>query len=331
MSVAVLILTWEGMEVLPACLRALAPQLEHGAELVVVDNHSSDGSAAYVRDHYPHARVIENQANLGFGGGVNVGLRTLLAEQGPEYVVLLNQDTEVAPGWLAGMLQPFDDAAVGAVGCKLLYPDNKTIQHAGSRLEYPRALAHHIGWHEADDGQFDLECDIDYVTGAALALRRSALEAVGLFDEGYNPGYYEDSDLCWRLRQARYRVMYNGAASALHHESTSSPNPLRQSMIYNRNRLRFVLKTYTSTAFWQDFEPTERRFIACHGVGNEARALRWAYLHALIALPDTLAARRPLQPDDPFDQEQVGRLLLSLRRMIGECAQVRLAKSAEAA
>ena len=327
MSAAVLIVTWEGASVLPACLRALAPQLESGATLMVVDNHSSDGSAAHVRRYYPDARLIENQANLGFGGGVNVGLRALLAEQTPDYVILLNQDTEVAPGWLDGILRPFEDAAVGAVGCKLLYPDNKTIQHAGSRLEYPRALAHHIGWHEADEGQYDLRRDIDYVTGAALALRMTALQAIGLFDEGYNPGYYEDSDLCWRLRHANYRVVYTGSASSVHHESTSSPDKLRQSMIYNRNRLRFVLKTFSTTAFWQDFEPAERQFIARHGIGEEARALRWAYLHALIALPDTLAARGPLHPDDPFDQVQVGRLLISLRRMIGECARARLLRS----
>jgi GT2 family glycosyltransferase len=269
--------------------------------------------------------LIENDANLGFGGGLNVGLRALLAAEPPDYVILLNQDTVVAPGWLATILEPFDDTDVGAVGCKLLYPDGKTIQHAGAYLEYPRAIAQHLGWHQPDVGQYDQTRDVEYVTAAALALRVAALQEVGIFDEGYNPGYYEDTDLLWRLRQAQYRVVYTGAASSLHLESTSSPDIVRRSKLYNRNRLRFVLKTYPGAAFWQDFVPAERMFIAQHGVADEARALRWAYLHALIALPDILAARGPLHPEDSLDQKEVGRLLLSLRRMIGDCERARLA------
>lgn len=323
MSAVVIIVSWEGVAILPACLEALAPQLSPENRLLVVDNASHDDAVACVYRACPDAQVIENSSNLGFGGGVNTGLRALLRARPPDYVVLLNQDAIVAPGWLEGMLRPFDSPRVGAVGCKLLYPDG-TLQHAGAYLEYPRAIAQHIGWHQPDDGRYDLKRDIDYVTGASLALRVTALRRVGLFDEGYNPGYYEDSDLLWRLRRAGYRVVYTGSACAVHHESTSTADTVRRGMLYNRNRLRFILKTLPARAFWEDFVPAERMFIARHGVGDEARALRWAYLHALIALPDTLAARQPLHPADPLDHYAVARVLVSLRRLIGAYTRARL-------
>ncbi len=328
MTAVVIIVTWEGEKVLPACLQALSPQIKDSVRLLVVDNGSTDRSLEYVRRYAPQAQIIENGVNLGFGGGMNVAFRSLLADSAPDHVLLLNQDTVVASGWLEAILQPFRDLDVAAVGCKLLYPDGKTIQHAGSSIEYPRAVTHHIGWHERDIGQYDLQCDIDYVTGAALALRFGALRQIEFFDEGYNPGYYEDSDLCWRLRHAGYRVVYTGGASSIHQESSSIPDPVWRSKLYNRGRLRFVLKTYSTTAFRRDFVPAERMFIVRHGIGAEARALRWAYLHTLISLRDILTARQAVHPGDAFDEVEVGRLLVSLRQLISDCARSRLTQTA---
>ena len=322
MKVAVLILTWNGQAVLPDCLQSLTPQLSSERTLLVVDNGSSDESVSCVRQVCPDAALIENGTNLGFSGGVNVGLRSLLRNPAPEVVVLLNQDTIVAPDWLEQLLEPFSDPAVGAAGCKLLYPDG-TIQHAGAYLEYPRLIAQHIGWHEHDHGQYDETSELEYVTGAALALRMSAIEQVGFFDEGYNPGYYEDSDFIWRLRAAHYRILYTGSAHAVHQESSSTSDQVWRSMVYNRNRLRFMLKTVTSAAFWQDCVPAEHAFIAQHGIGDEARALRWAYLHALIALDDTLQARTALYPEDPFPRADIAHTLLAWRRWISTCARAR--------
>jgi O-antigen biosynthesis protein len=324
MRVVVLILSWNGSAVLRDCLHALAPQLSAERTLMVVDNGSEDDSVACARRLCPGATIIENKANLGFSGGVNVGLRALLQHEPPPVVVLLNQDTVVAPDWLERLLEPFVDPQVGAAGCKLLYPDRK-IQHAGVVLEYPRQLARHRGWREPDLGQYDEPRDMEYVTGAALAIRCAALAQVGLLDEGYTPAYYEDMDLCWRLRRAGYRIVYTGAAGALHQESSSTSDPVRRSMLYNRNRLRFVLKTAPADAFWQDFVPAERRFIAEHGTGPEARALRWAYLHSLLMLPDSLQARAGLAPSGALDRNAVGRLLLDLRRWISICEHRRIA------
>lgn len=323
MRAAVLILAWNGSSVLEDCLQALAPQLSDERTLLVVDNGSIDDSVKRVQQVCPDVTIIENGTNLGFSGGVNIGLRALLQVEPPEVVVLLNQDTIVAPNWLERLLNPFADPKVAAIGCKLLYPDG-TIQHAGTYLEYPRQIAQHIGWHEPDSGQYNETHDIEYVTGAALALRSNALERVGLMDEGYSPGYYEDTDLCWRLRHAGYRVVYTGAASAIHQESLSTSDTVRRSMIYNRNRIRFVLKTTTSHTFWQEFVPAERQFIANYGTGPEARALRWAYLHSLLMLPHTLQARAALTPSDPLAQDEVGRLLLELRHWISACEHQRI-------
>src|SRR5262245_52794363 len=194
MRATVIILSWNGVADLPACLDAVLSQAGGDAALLVVDNGSVDGSAALVRERYPAAQLVENGRNLGFSAGMNVGIRLLRdAAEPPDVVVLLNQDTIVASDWLANILAPLEqDDRVAAVGCKIYYLDGRTLQHAGAWLEPGRAIPRHYGYGVLDEGQYDQPRDLEWVTGAALALRCSALDEVGLFDEGYSPAYIED-------------------------------------------------------------------------------------------------------------------------------------------
>ena len=186
MKAAVIVLSWNGIRDLPACLSAVLAQQGAEAQLLVVDNGSTDGSAALVREHYPDVRLVENGRNLGFSAGMNVGMRLLReSPDPPEVVILLNQDTIVAPDWLGSILAPLQqNQQVGAVGCKIYYPDGRTIQHAGGWLEPGRAVSRHYGYGEVDVGQHDQPRAVEYVTGAAIALRIRALDEVGL-DEGF--------------------------------------------------------------------------------------------------------------------------------------------------
>ena len=277
---SIVVVSWNGAEYLPACLRALTAQTRADDELIVVDNASTDGSAELVRSAFPSVSVITNEQNLGFAGGANVGLQ---AAQG-ESLLLVNQDVVVRSGWLDAVLADLHRSDVGIVGSKLLYPNGR-IQHAGGALHYPLALPDHFGYRDADRGQWDEPRDVDFVTGAAIGIARGVVESVGLFDEGFHPAYYEETDLCTRARAAGFRVCYAANAVAVHEETASVS---RESTDYHRwmarGRLRYVLKHYTAMQFRRDFLPAERMWGASLSVPAMREGLRLAYLDTLLDL-----------------------------------------------
>jgi GT2 family glycosyltransferase len=316
MKAAIIVLSWNGADELPACLDAVLSQEGAEAQLVVVDNGSTDGSAALVRERYPRAQLVENGRNLGFSAGMNVGMWLLRDAPGPpDVVVLLNQDTVVAPDWLRNILAPLQrDQRIGAVGCKIYYPDGHTLQHAGGWLEPGRAVPRHYGSGEIDAGQHDQPREVEYVTGAAVALRMRALDEVGLFDEGYSPAYFEEIDLCWRLRRAGYLVHYAPAATLRHAESRSTGDALRLHALVNRNRLRYVVKTFPTERIWGEFVVAERMRLAMVQPGLEARMLRRAYLEGILRSAEWVAARARYHPLAPGEAQRLGALCAGLRR-----------------
>ncbi len=311
MKAVVIVLNWNGGNYIADCLAALQQQRPQPPEILVVDNGSSDGSLEMLRQEFPRVTLIENGRNLGFSGGMNVGLRRLPAQV--DIAVLLNQDTIVDADWLAALVATFADEQIAAAGCKIYYPDGRTLQHAGGFLDPARATSHLIGYGEIDRGDYNVVRDVEYVTGAALALRMSALAAVGLLDEGFDPAYFEDVELCWRLWRAGYRVVYQPAAVLRHAESTSLPDLVGRSTLVHQHRLRFVLKCFPAERLWGDFLAAERARIACVPEGPEARVLRRAYLRAALHAPEWIVARQENYPVTPDEQEQLGRLFLDLR------------------
>ena len=159
------------------------------------------------------------------------------------FIVLLNDDTQVDPSWLEALYksaESHDNA--GILGCKLLYPDRKTIQHAGGWLE-PNGLSHHRGYGEEDSGQFNTEEECEYVTGAAFAIKREMIRKIGLLDDGFFPIYFEEIDYCARAKKAGFQILYVPEAVVIHHESRTtdrySPGFLFK---YHKNRLRFLFR-----------------------------------------------------------------------------------------
>lgn len=330
MRSAVLVLTWNGGAEAIACLQRVR-QLDPAPDVVlVVDNDSHDGTPDQIAALFPAFTLIRNSRNLGFAGGMNVGIRALLAhDPPPDIIVLLNQDTLVDREWLGAITVPFADPGVGAVGCKIRYPDG-TIQHAGLTLDWPLALSRHIGRYEPDRGQYDAPRDVKFITFAAVALRRQALERVGLFDEGYHPAYFEDADLCVRLRRAGYRIRYEPRATLVHREATSQQDRLAHSAIFHYGRLRFVFKTYSFDEITGPFAEAERSLIGRLVHAAEQRALRWAYDRTLAALPDILRARHEIDPDSPADaMSALHALILDLQRALNQCTRQHLIARAE--
>lgn len=287
MRVSAIIPVWNGEAHLTACLDALLVQAGVELEVIAVDNGSSDGSAALLRQRYPAVRLIESERNLGYAGGCNVGLRAA----GGDVLLLLNQDTVVRPGWAATLYAALQDTSVGVVGCKLLYNDG-LVQHAGGILRWPRAEADHWGHCEADDGRWDVPREPDYVSGAAWGMRRDTFERVGELDEGFWPAYYEDDDYCLRVRQAGLRVLYVPRAVAVHAESTSLGGRSAAYLeAFHRGRLRLVLKHLSPQQFLDDFAPAEREWLAGPVARDERLALMRVYRAALHMLPALYAAQ----------------------------------------
>jgi hypothetical protein len=180
---------------------------------------------------------------------------------------------------------------VGVTGCKLYYPDGETIQHAGGWIEWPLGVARHYGHGERDEGQWNKPRAVHYVTGAALAFRRDVLEAVGLLDEAFWPGYYEDVDFCLSAQEAGYEVWYAPEAQVRHEETTSLTDAAAISTAFHRGRLRCLLKHMPPRRFLDEFAPAERGHYARLAQGVTGPVLRSAYLESIPAAARLLPRR----------------------------------------
>ena len=279
--VTLLILNWNAGRFLAACLDSLQQLTYPAYSVLLVDNGSSDGSPAFVRAHYPWVDVVETGVNAGFAGGNNVGLRRV---QTP-FVVLVNPDVIVEPDWLTQLIQPMlQNQAIGIVGCKVFYAGGHLLQHAGGYITFPLGLPGHYGLQEEDSGRYDEASDVEYVIGAAMAIRREVIDHIGLMDEGFFL-YYDDVDYCVRARQAGFRVVYAPAARIIHLESATTQ---KGSAFYfqhmHASRWRYILKYYPVADILQATLPAERSWLLERSA-RERLGLARAYLHTLRQLP----------------------------------------------
>ncbi|MBX3729827.1 MAG: glycosyltransferase family 2 protein [Candidatus Sumerlaeia bacterium] len=275
-KVSAVVLAYNSARFLPVCLDELARSRGVELEVLVVDNASRDDSAAVAKAHPTAPRVIEPGRNLGCAGGNNVGWR---AATHP-IIVFVNPDCAVERDTLRLLAEALEaDPTVGAAGGKLYYPHSRRIQHAGGIL-HPNAMAEHPGVNQPDTGQFDADRDVDYVTGALLAMRRADLEALGGMDEDFFPAYYEETDLCWRLRMSGRRVRYVAAAVGYHWESVElglfSPALVRMSY---RSRMIFAVKNLVGGRRLAEFV----RFETTWFFGPHARGFRGPVIRSYLA------------------------------------------------
>jgi GT2 family glycosyltransferase len=284
---SVIIVSLNGGGVIARALDSVLATEYPSFEVIVVDNGSTDNLAEIVKTEYPTVRLIQSPVNLGFAGGNNLGL----AQATGDIAVLLNDDTEVRPGWLCAWAKAASEIPNwGVMGCKLLYPDGKTIQHAGGVVE-SNALTHHIGYEQPDDGRYDERLDVDYATGAALAIRREVVDRIGMLDEGYFPIYFEETDYCWRVRAAGYRIVYIPDCVVLHHESrTQGRFSFKFNYRYTYCRLRFITRCFTR----EQIERAVRRELQwwSYRFYNYYPGYLAAYAKFFVLLPFALRARK---------------------------------------
>lgn len=164
--------------------------------------------------------VSRNERNLGFAANCNLGAREVMAVYQPDVLFFVNQDVyaveEWSGGWDDALLSAFDDATVGIVGARLLFP-NGSIQNAGGDFDQLGQPVHRcLGWTNPRHPECNMRQAVEWTTGAALAIRSDVFMQLGGFDEGYERGYFEDVDLCLRTVQAGFRVLYNPDCTLVH-------------------------------------------------------------------------------------------------------------------
>jgi hypothetical protein len=242
--VSALVVSHGTKDLLLQTLQAFFTSADIPVEAVVVDNDSSDGSAAAVTDEFPQATVLVQAKNLGYGRAANIGLERC---QG-RFVLLLGSDVTVEPGSvgkLADFLLTRPDA--GAVGPRVLLPDGNLDPDSRRAFPVPSTLFYRtiglsrlfpksprFGRHNMGHLPESEVHEMDAGTGACLMLRMAALDRVGFFDPRYFM-FGEDIDLCYRLRLGGWKVFYQPTATAMHHLSPVAPEQ-RRLLSYERHR-----------------------------------------------------------------------------------------------
>jgi N-acetylglucosaminyl-diphospho-decaprenol L-rhamnosyltransferase len=250
---AAIVVNYNYGDLLARCVRSILDETSAGVvDVVVVDNGSTDGSAVALRTTLPSARVVDAPGNVGYARGANLGI----AATDAPVVAVLNGDVELKPGVAGAMLSALDaDPRLGAVGPRVLNVDGSVYPSARSDPGLFVALAHAalgLVWrtnpwtrrYRQLDVDPSVPRDVDWVSGAAVWLRREALDDVGGWDERYFM-YMEDFDLCLRLRRAGWRVEYLPAGEVVHAQGAStSQRPYRMIVEHHRSVWRFAARRY---------------------------------------------------------------------------------------
>lgn len=247
----IVIVCYNGIEDTLACLASLAQVCEPRPDILIVDNASSDQTPARVRSAFPAVRVIETGANLGFAGGNNVGLRYAL-EQGYDYALLLNNDTEVAPDFLERMLQVAEsDPAIGVVGPTITYYERPDlVWSAGGAINWRQGHSVMEGGKPPEAYLAGGVRDVDFVTGCAMLVTRAAMERAGLLDERFFM-YYEETEWCVRIARAGFRIVYAPEPRVLHKIPLNARFDKEYLAYYmTRNRLLFLRSTAAPLSTW---------------------------------------------------------------------------------
>lgn len=257
-KIAIIVLHYKEKKLTLKCLESLRPLLNQNVRLIVVDNHSPE-PIADLTDKFPEALLINNQRNLGYAEGNNVGIREAMKDA--DYILLLNNDVLIHRELLSELMQAAKkDKKIGIIGPKIYFAPGaefhqsrykpsargKVIWYAGGLVDWNNLYASHRGVDEVDKGQYDRIIETDFVSGCAMLVRREVFEKAGLLDYRYFL-YLEDLEFCTRVKLAGFKVTYAPKARLWHLNAGSSAvgGPLHD-YFFTRNRLLFGLKYASS-------------------------------------------------------------------------------------
>jgi GT2 family glycosyltransferase len=260
--VAVVILNWNGKHYLEMFLPSLLASTYGNMKVYVADNGSTDDSLSFLSTNFPNVNIINNQSNEGFAGGYNKALKSVPEE----YLVLLNSDIEVDPGWLEPVVEMWEkDKNLAAVQPKIKDYNKKThFEYAGAaggwidRFGYPFSKGRIFDILEEDKGQYDQSTPIFWASGAALFIRHSAFDAAGGFDP-YFFAHQEEIDLCWRLQLAGYSIRSCPDSVVYHIGGGTLPknNPKKVFLNFRNN----LIMLWKNLGIWEALRILPARFL----------------------------------------------------------------------
>ena len=256
MKVAIVVLSWNSKKYIGKCLNSLKKIEAPRIEIILVDGGSTDGSPKYLQANYSEFKLIETNKNLGYAGGNNVGLKYALG-QNADFVWVVNPDIVVDQDSLKEALKVMTkDDKIAVVGSKVYFSPGfefhknrytkknlgKVIWYAGGENDWKNIFAVHYGMNEVDNGQNNKEKEVDFATGSSMLIRCDVLRQIGLLDDKYFL-YYEENDLCQRIKKVGYKIMYAPKSVVWHMvgQATGVGSSLADYYIA-RNRLLFGIR-----------------------------------------------------------------------------------------
>lgn len=303
-KVAVVILNWNGVkhlrQYLPSVLSSSYPNLE----IVLGDNASTDDSVAFIKAEYPSITIIENDTNYGFTGGYN----RVLAKVDADYFILLNSDVEVSPDWITPVINLMEsDQLIAAAAPKIrAFNQRGYFEHAGAaggfidNYGYPFCQGRMFYEIEEDKGQYQQSKEVFWATGAAMFVKKQYWLEAGGFDERFF-AHMEEIDLCWRLKNMGYKVMYCAESEVFHlgGGTLNVENPFKTYLNFRNNLLLLANNLSLGRAvfvifirIWMDLLALFR-FLS-EGKRKDAWAVSRAHQNFLVSLFKTNKSKRPI-------------------------------------
>ncbi|MBT3216619.1 MAG: glycosyltransferase family 2 protein [Candidatus Marinimicrobia bacterium] len=247
--ISIIVLNYNGLRFLKTCFDSLYKTTYSNVELLMVDNASDDESVRFVRKNYQKVKIIEAGGNIGYSAGNNLGIK----HASGEYVLLLNNDVEVTPGWLEPIIEEFQsDEIIAAVQPKIRHMINRDeFEYAGASggfmdiYGFPFLRGRVFYTIEKDNGQYDENRDLFWASGASIAIRKSVLDEIGGLDDDF-VHHMEEIDLCWRMLLGGYRLRIRTDSMIYHYAGgTIKPDSFMKVYWNHRNSVFMMMKNYS--------------------------------------------------------------------------------------
>ena len=301
---SIIIVTWNALDHLKRFLPSVVETDYPDFEIIIADNASDDGSKEWIRSNYPDVKIASFDRNYGYCGGNN----RAVPFASKEILLFLNNDVEVDKKWLYGLNSAFQAENTAAVQPKLRdYNKKDHFEYAGAaggfidKFGYPFCRGRVFDTIEKDDGQYDLEADIFWASGAALAVRKDLFTDIGAFDEDFE-FHMEEIDLCWRLQNQGYKIGFTPESIVYHLGGGSLPMDSPRKVYYNfRNSLFMLWKNYSTSSLLMripvriilDAIAAWKAFL--EGKPKEWMAVLRAHVHFVIKIPLMHKKRKSLR------------------------------------